>query len=178
MQLQKTLIPLEKTNFFSKLFLDYTSGKLKEFSGFEPTLEGIKNFTEKNKYDSLDRNLLVKELHLQNAGIKISDVAKQNIDSLKNRNTFTITTGHQLCLATGPLYFIYKIISVINLCDALNKKYSENYFVPVYWMASEDHDFEEINHVNLFNKKFTWTTNQKGRVGEFSLENIELFLNE
>jgi bacillithiol synthase len=178
MQLHKTHIPFEKSKHFNKLFLDYTSGKLKEFSAFESTLKGIKNFAEKNKYDSLDRNLLVAELQKQNANLKLSESTKKNIEQLKNKNSFTITTGHQLCLATGPLYFIYKIISVINLCGALNKKYSENYFVPVYWMASEDHDFEEINHVNLFNKKFTWSTNQKGRVGEFSLENIDSFLQE
>jgi uncharacterized protein YllA (UPF0747 family) len=106
MQLQKTQIPLEKTNYFSKLFLDYTAGKLKEFSAFEPTLEGIKNFTEKNKYDSLDRNLLVEELQKQNANIKLSEATKKNIEQLKNKSTYTITTGHQLCLATGPLYFI------------------------------------------------------------------------
>jgi bacillithiol synthase len=178
MQLHKTHIPLEKTKHFSKLFLDHSSGKLKDFSAFEPTLEGIKSFIEKNTYDSLDRNLLVAELQKQNTDLKLSDLTKKNIEQLKNKNTFTITTGHQLCLATGPLYFIYKIISVINLCEALNKKYSENQFVPVYWMASEDHDFEEINHINIFNKKFTWNTDQKGRVGEFSLENMDPFLQE
>ena len=48
-------------------------------------------------------------------------------------------------LFTGPLYFLYKIISTINLCKELQKKYPENNFVPIYWMATEDHDFEEIN---------------------------------
>ena len=46
---------------------------------------------------------------------------------------------------TGPLYFIYKIITAVKLSMELNKKYSKVKFVPVYWMASEDHDFEEIS---------------------------------
>ncbi|MGZ3863520.1 MAG: bacillithiol biosynthesis cysteine-adding enzyme BshC [Bacteroidia bacterium] len=178
MQLQKKTISPEKTNSFSKIFLDYISGKLNDFVAYEPTPEGIAAFIKKNNYDSLDRNVLVAELQKQNAGLKLSDATQKNIEQLKNKNTYTITTGHQLCLATGPLYFIYKIISVINFCETLNKKYPQNYFVPLYWMASEDHDFEEINHINLFNKKFTWNTAQKGRVGDFSLENIDSFLNE
>ena len=60
--------------------------------------------------------------------------------------------GHQLNLFTGPLYYMYKIISVINLSEKLNKKYSDYNFVPIYWMGSEDHDFKEINHFNVFAK--------------------------
>jgi len=182
MQLHKNLISLEKTNFFSKLFLDYSDQEkrkgLKEFYEYEPSFEGIKNFTEKNKYTSLNRELLVNELQRQNSSLPLSDLTKQNIENLKNKNTFTITTGHQLCLATGPAYFIYKIISVINLCESLNKKFPSTNFVPVYWMASEDHDAEEINHINLFDKKIVWHTKQKGRVGDFALENMDSFLSE
>lgn len=178
MPLTKNTIPFEKTRIFSKLFLDYTAGKLTDFYEFEPSPEGIKKFTEKNKYTDLDRAILVQQLKEQNGSLKLSDLTQKNIEALSAKNTYTITTGHQLCLATGPLYFIYKILSVINLCEELNKKSGETKFVPVYWMASEDHDFEEINHVNLFNKKFTWNTDQKGRVGDFSLENIDSFINE
>lgn len=178
MSLSKISIPLEKARYFSKLFLDYQAGRLKEFYLYEPNAEGIKAFTEKNPYENLDRALLVKELKLQNAGIKLSEAATKNIDKLADHKTYTITTGHQLCLATGPLYFIYKILSVINLAEALNEKYSDVDFVPVYWMATEDHDFEEVSEVNLFNKKFKWQTSQKGRVGEFALEGVSIVLDE
>ena len=49
----------------------------------------------------------------------------------------------------------------------------ENHFVPVYWMASEDHDFEEINHFNLFGKKYSWNSKQKGAVGRFGTETMK-----
>ncbi len=178
MPLKKSTIPVTQTTQFSKLILDYLDGKLKELHVYEPTLEGIKKFTEENKYEKLDRAALVEELKRQNNGLQLSDLTKKNIESLSDKKTYTITTGHQLCLATGPLYFVYKLLSIINLSEEINKKYSDVKFVPLYWMAGEDHDLEEVNHVHLFNKKFVWNTDQKGRVGEFSLKGIDSFLNE
>lgn len=182
MQVQKTVVPFEKTNFFSKLFLDYVNdgqdGELNSFYTYQPSAEGIKKFVSDNSYSGLNRTLLVEELLAQNHELSLNEASKKNIDSLKNKTTYTVTTGHQLCLATGPAYFVYKIISVINLCESLNKQNPSNRFVPVYWMASEDHDFEEINHINLFNKKITWATEQKGKVGTFALGGIAAFLAE
>ena len=182
MQLKKTLVPFEKTNFFSKLFLDYLndtqSKKLNGFYTYQPSAEGVQRFTDNNAYANLNRNLLVTELRAQNNDIALSESTKNNIDKLADKNAYTVTTGHQLCLATGPAYFIYKIISCINLCESLNKQNPNKYFVPVYWMASEDHDFEEINHLHLFNKKIVWNANQKGKVGTFTLGGIDAFLAE
>jgi bacillithiol biosynthesis cysteine-adding enzyme BshC len=103
----------------------------------------------------------------------ISQSTLSNIDLLREHNTFTITTGHQLNLFTGPLYFLYKIFSAINLAEELNKTYPKNHFVPVYWMATEDHDFEEINYFNLFGKKVKWERNASGAVGELSTEGLK-----
>jgi uncharacterized protein YllA (UPF0747 family) len=85
-------------------------------------------------------------------------LTKQNIETLALPNTFTVTTGHQLNLFSGPLYFLYKIISTINLTTELKVKYPDSNFVPIYWMATEDHDFEEINYFNFKGKKFRWNT--------------------
>jgi uncharacterized protein YllA (UPF0747 family) len=91
---------------------------------------------------------------------------------LRDENTFTVTTGHQLNIYTGPLYVIYKLVSTINLARALQKAYPAQRFVPVYWMATEDHDFEEINHFFAFGTKYEWTTSQKGAVGRFNLSDF------
>ena len=182
MQLKKTLVQFEETNFFSKLFLNYVNDKknkeLSTFYTYPPTLDGIQKLTSGNTYNTLNRNLLVTELFNQNNDVALSEATKTNINKLADKNTYTVTTGHQLCLATGPAYFIYKIISCINLCEELNKQNTGKHFVPVYWMASEDHDFEEVNHVNLFNKKISWNADQKGKVGSFTLNGIDVFLNE
>ena len=61
----------------------------------------------------------------------------ENIKKLKFSNTFTITTGHQLCLFTGPIFFIIKILQAIKICKDLENKFSDYNFVPIFWMATE-----------------------------------------
>ena len=68
----------------------------------------------------------------------------------------------------GPLYFIYKIVSIINLAEQLQLKYPNNKFVPIFWMASEDHDFEEINHFSVGEEKIQWKEKCNGPVGRLS----------
>ena len=101
-----------------------------------------------------------------------------NIDLLISENTFTITTGHQLCLMTGPLYFIYKIVSTINLCIKLKEKYPKFNFIPIYWMASEDHDFDEISSFKFQDKKFQWKEDLTGPVGKLPLEKLKFTLED
>ena len=182
MPLQKTVIPFGKTNFFGRLFLDYINDaetkKLESFYTYEPSINGITSFVNQQDYTGLNRNLLSDELGKQNVAITLSEATQKNIEALRHKNTYTVTTGHQLCLATGPAYFVYKILSVINTCEALQKENPTHRFTPIYWMASEDHDFEEVNHINLFNKKIVWNSGQKGKVGNFALEGIDAFLAE
>lgn len=56
----------------------------------------------------------------------------------------TITTGHQLVLAGGPAFFHYKIWTTIRLARQVMQAGAAASVVPVFWMASEDHDFDEI----------------------------------
>jgi bacillithiol biosynthesis cysteine-adding enzyme BshC len=117
----------------------------------------------------------------QYSEIEKGEEVSANIKALSNENTFTVTTGHQLNLFTGPLYFLYKIVSTINLASALKKEYPKNDFVPLYWMATEDHDFEEINYFNLNGKKFKWNSQQKqageDAVGGLNTEGLEEVFN-
>jgi uncharacterized protein YllA (UPF0747 family) len=112
-----------------------------------------------------------------NGGVMSSKSFKEttlnNIKLLNNLNTFTITTGHQLNLFTGPLYFLYKIVSTINLCKELKSEFPEHDFVPIYWMATEDHDFEEINYFNFKHKKISWNRESFGPVGRLSSDGLE-----
>jgi bacillithiol biosynthesis cysteine-adding enzyme BshC len=173
---QKQNIALDNTNLFSTLFLDYInqSSQVNPFYDHHINKKDFSTYLEKNKFDYLNRPVLVKALQSQAKLVaNTSSASLSNIQLLENNNTYTITTGHQLCLFTGPLYFIYKIASAINLCKSLKEKFSYKNFVPVYWMASEDHDFEEINHVNVFGKKVVWNSTQKGSVGEFSTEGLQ-----
>ena len=157
-------ISYQETNKFSKLVLDYLNEdeQLKPFINHFPNLENFeKQITEKHNH-LVNRDILVEVIKQQNASFSLSEKSKNNIDLLADKRTFTVTTGHQLCLFTGPLYFIYKIISTINLAEQLQKQYPKNNFVSVFWMATEDHDFQEVNHINLFGKEMEWDSKQTG----------------
>ncbi len=176
MPLQK--IPFRNTHAFSEFFLKYIEhdlslqpfySKFPEISNFKETIsEKSKSFPESS------RKVLVKSLELQYKNISTPPGAvKSSIQSLLQKNTFTVTTGHQLSIFTGPLYFIYKIVTVINACKKLKAQYPEYNFVPVYWMASEDHDYEEIKSFRLYEKEYTWETLQQGAVGRFHTKDFE-----
>lgn len=166
-------IDFKSTNQFSELFLDYVSEnkKLKDFYSYSPIfLDNTELFKEIDNF-KFDREILVKVLQKQNSS---DSLQQQNVELLKKTNTYTVCTGHQLCLFTGPLYFIYKIITTINLAEKLKEKFPDKNFVPVYWMATEDHDFVEINHAYINNKKVEWVGEgeSKKAVGRISAKDI------
>ena len=175
-----TQIPFQKTGFFSKTMVDYLeeNKRIKPFYNNFPNTSGFHNqIEEKQKsFRIQSRLVLVDALKKQYNPFKISEKTTRNIELLKQQNTFTITTGHQLNLFTGPLYFLYKIISTINLAEELSEKFPEQNFVPVYWMATEDHDFDEINYFNFDGKKVSWNRKDGGAVGRFSTEGLEQVL--
>ena len=175
----KSDLTYQESGYFTPLIVDYLNEKLslKSLYNHFPTINNFKSQIEEkqNNFDNEKRAVLVKELLGQNKEISISDATLTNINSLNKPTTFTITTGHQLNLFTGPLYFFYKIVSTINLCKELKSQYPKHNFVPIYWMASEDHDFEEINHFNLNNKKFQWNEQTSGAVGKVNTKDLKDF---
>jgi bacillithiol biosynthesis cysteine-adding enzyme BshC len=175
MRIQK--LPFAETHSFSTFFLDYIQQKesLKKFYSLFPAPENFETQIQQKKqsYPDSHRSTLVSTLQSQYKDLSQKDAVKKNLTLLSDSNTFTITTGHQLNIFTGPLYFIFKIVTVINTCKKLKKLYPDNNFVPIYWMASEDHDYDEIKYFNLYGKKYTWETEQQGAVGRFNPKSIE-----
>lgn len=170
-------IPFRATNYFSNFICDYLdeNPELKGLYHRFPKLENFKAQIEEKQLSvrAQSRTILVETLKKQYDNFEPSELTLQNIEDLKVENTFTIITGHQLNLFTGPLYFLYKIISTINLTKQLKEAYPNYNFVPVYWMASEDHDFDEINYFNFKGKKIQWNSNQAGAVGRFNTEGLD-----
>lgn len=118
-------------------------------------------------YHSSKRAILVDALKKQYSNIEMNPKVVANIDLLQHDNTFTVTTGHQLINFTGTFYFVLKVLNAVKLAEELKSAYPNQNFVPIYWMATEDHDYEEVKHVHLFGKVLTWETNQTGPVGRF-----------
>ena len=167
-------LAFDNTGTFSDIFLDYLNGspKLAPTHSFDPTVEGFEKSLSYKKLSQEYRSTLSRVLSEQYTDVTVSDAVKENISLLTDQATFTVTTGHQLNIFTGPLFFIYKIVSAINICKILKSKFPEYNFVPVYWMASEDHDFEEIDHTYVDGKKYQWATDQSGAVGRFATDGL------
>ncbi|MEZ0538479.1 bacillithiol biosynthesis cysteine-adding enzyme BshC [Fibrella arboris] len=166
-------VPLSATGQFSSLFLDYLAQKeaVKPFYGEFPTLDAFPRQIQQKQFSAENRNTLVDVLTRQYANLSNPAVAGRavpDLDILRQPNTFTVTTGHQLNIFTGPLYVVYKIVTILNLAKKLKETYPAYNFVPVYWMATEDHDFAEINHFRLFGRTHSWETGQRGAVGRMN----------
>ena len=170
-------ISYQKSGYFTKLIVDYLDKKpaLNALYNRFPSIENFEGQIKEKEtnFPFSTRSILVTALKKQYQGFEISVVTKSNIALLSDTKTFTITTGHQLNLFTGPLYFLHKIVTTINLCGALKQNYPSCNFVPIYWMATEDHDFEEINYFNFKNVKIKWNKDSFGPVGRLATDGLD-----
>ena len=173
--MKKETVSFKETRNFSKKFLNFIEN---ESLSYYPKEENILETLKGLNFSKDSREVLFKELDQQYENFETSSLVKKNIKSLLSDNTFTVTTGHQLNIFTGPMYVIYKIVSAIKLSNILSKKYPKYNFVPIYWMASEDHDFEEIKSFHSNGKTYTWDIKSKGPVGNLNTETLKNIFNE
>lgn len=166
-----------KTNFHSSLIKSYLNKELDDsLYTAHPSLEAFKSQrkTKLDSYPPTNRSVLVAALKDQYAQLNLSAPAvDENIQKLGDQHTFTVCTGHQLNIFTGPLFFIYKILHTIKLSQILNERFDDMHCVPIYWMASEDHDSAEIDHLHIKKVKLKWNTDQTGAVGDFETKDLE-----
>jgi bacillithiol biosynthesis cysteine-adding enzyme BshC len=177
-------ISYKDTGFFSPTVANYLDDapNLRSFYGHRPTMEGFAELFNHKKVVA-DRELLARVLthqYFDNEKGKShnAQTVLANIELLKSPDTFTVTTGHQLNIFAGPLYFIYKIVTAIKLSRQLKEAFPDKNFVPVYWMASEDHDFAEINYTNIGGKKVHWWYEASGATGRINPDTIRQALNQ
>ena len=177
---KKTTVPFEKTGLFSDLILDFINHSqdvkpfLDEFSNLESIQKKLQNI------DSNNRVHLVKTLTQQYEKTVFIDsnssVCQNNIIKLLDKKSYVITTGHQINICLSPLFLIYKIVTVIAYSIYLNKKIPNYRCIPCFWMATEDHDFEEVNTFNLYTKTYTWDHLHQDAVGNLSTKSINPLL--
>jgi bacillithiol biosynthesis cysteine-adding enzyme BshC len=172
--MQITRIPFEEVPQFSQRDVAYATGakNLEPFYKYPVTLAAFADVMADKAKDNTDRKLLVDELLAQYEGFKGADTARAQVQSLLNENAFTVITAHQPSLFTGPLYFIYKICSTINLTRQLNERYPDKHVVPVFIMGGEDHDFDEINHARIRGEMIRWDQETGGSVAMLSTTSL------
>ncbi|MBI1222331.1 MAG: bacillithiol biosynthesis cysteine-adding enzyme BshC [Bacteroidetes bacterium] len=148
----------EKSGLYSSLVLDYLNRKdsLRQFISNWPDKSGFKNQIDRRANQLPDRTVLVQALRRQYASLELGSQVEANLKRLEADNSYTLTTGQQIHIFLGPMYVYWKIVSTIALCQKLKKDFPDQEFIPVFWMATEDHDFAEINHLELFNRNFEW----------------------
>ena len=173
--MKATYIDYKDTQSFSKTLLAYLDNEeaLAPFYGNRPDWGGFQEQI-KNKGENPHRALLHHSLREQygESLLSSSPEVAENITRLSDSKTFAVTTGHQLNIFTGPLYFIFKIISTIRLAHDLKEKFPDYQFVPIYWMATEDHDFPEINHTRAFGTKVSWDLEETAATGRIATDTI------
>ena len=145
-QLQIDGIEFSEVPGQSKLFLDYLSDPLKLKKYYPSAVSEVSRVADRvaavlDNYHC-DRDLLADTLSDQNRKFGASKLTFENIDLLRKSGTVAVLTGQQAGLFTGPLYTIYKALSAIRLSEKLRSRGVDA--VPVFWAATEDHDFDEI----------------------------------
>ncbi len=105
-------VDLSKTGIRNPLLRDYLEGhpRLQQFYRWKPDFNSFEEVIQERIKFKVDRIVLMTELESQHLAYydKFPGL-KSQVKSIGSERTFTVTTGHQLCLATGPLYFIYRL---------------------------------------------------------------------
>ncbi len=161
------------TGRFSKLVLDHLAGDdfLGAFRQFAPTLEGLREAAGQRRFPEANRAALLQALRKQYHGLELGSEVSKSLDDLSHPDALAVTTGHQLCLFLGPLYTTYKLLNTIRLSRLLSSDLGRP-VVPVFWMASEDHDRAEIDHAWIGSSKVEWPGQAGGAVGRLPLDGI------
>lgn len=154
-------IPYNKLPGFNDFFLEYINdfSTLKDFfnynysdkeSVFKSLVDKEDSYLNKRLFT---RNELADILMIQNKFFNASDKTIENIELLRNENTFAVVTGQQAGILTGNLYTLIKAINAYKLTQLYSEYFPDYNFVPIFWIEADDHDFLEVNNVNIFNKE-------------------------
>ncbi len=154
------------------MVIDYLQGEpgLRQFYQWPPNRQGLEEAAQTRRFSPEARATLCEALERQYIGMDMHPAVRANLDRLRGAATLTVTTGHQLCLFTGPLYVPFKILNVVRLARELST--AERPVVPVFWMATEDHDRAEIDHTWINGNRVAWPGEPAGTVGDMRLEGI------
>lgn len=178
--MQKQTLSHNHSGYLNNLVLDYINGNdfTKQFYSVFPDVDSLLSLSVPENFTHINRSVLVSVLEKQNQNLPLTNAVKENIAALASDNCYCVVTAHQLNIFTGPIYTIYKTVSTIKSCIILNKQKPEAHFVPVFYLGSEDHDFNEINHFHLFNNTISWTNDVAGPCGRLSTTGLEKVLED
>jgi hypothetical protein len=138
----------QTTKIFSSFLEDFS--KVARYYSYPPTLDGLKQSAASVALYPESRRTVAEVLRAQNKSFRSSDAAFKNLDRLAN-GAVAVVTGQQVGLFGGPAYSIYKAITAARFAAELTRQGIDA--VPVFWLATEDHDLEEIDHASWVTSK-------------------------
>jgi len=142
-------LPFQQIPHTTRLFLDYLS-YTPSVRGMYPRSpifsEWVKEESQRVVYDAARRGKVSEILERQNRAWGASAKTLANIERLR-RGALTAVTGQQVALFGGPLFSILKALTAVKLAEQATAAGVD--CVPVFWLATEDHDLAEVNHVAL-----------------------------
>jgi bacillithiol biosynthesis cysteine-adding enzyme BshC len=142
-------IPFRRLPHQPKLFVrlidDYSS--VKRFYPHPPNMDAVKQVASSVEYPPERRREVARILREQNAAFGASAATGRNVEKLE-RGAVAVVSGQQVGLFGGPAYAVYKALTAIRLAEELSEAGIPA--VPIFWMATEDHDLDEVRHVTWF----------------------------
>jgi len=136
----------------SNLFIDFQANSANIEKFYPEKSTPLKDFAERVlTHYKIDRNALCDTLAATNATLGAGQKTFENIERLRESDCLAIVTGQQAGLFSGALYTIYKILSALKLAEDLRQTNIKT--VPIFWIAEEDHDFEEVKKTFNLNKE-------------------------
>lgn len=138
----------------SKLFIEYQKNPVSLNKYYPNAVDSHTKISQRipevlQNYQT-DRNLLCDVLLEMNGSCAGSEKTLENIKLLRDADTVAVVSGQQAGLFTGPLYTIYKALSAVKMTECLKGRGFKA--VPVFWIATEDHDFLEVSNAFVINK--------------------------
>jgi bacillithiol synthase len=129
------------SRLYSSLLSDFSA--VSDFYIHPPNFTGIDQAAREVRLDDSVRHAVVNVLQKQNQAFGGDDATARNLDRLRN-GAFAVVTGQQVGLFGGPAFSVYKALTAIHVARKLTERGTDA--VPVFWLATEDHDLAEVDH--------------------------------
>lgn len=146
-------IPYTQAPKATALFLDYVYQfeRVRRFYGKPPfEISSYKEISAQLARWPGNRNTLGEILSRQNQALGCGEATLGNIRRLRDPQTFAVVTGQQVGLLSGPAFTLYKALTAVRLAEFLSAQGLP--CVPVFWLATEDHDLDEVAQATLWNE--------------------------
>src|SRR5260370_5356656 len=118
-----------------------------QFYAHAPNLDAVKRVAASLEFPAGRRREVAAILRKQNEALGAGAAAHSNLEKLE-RGAVAVVSGQQVGLFSGPAYAVYKALTAIQIAQELTEAGIEA--VPIFWMATGDHDLDEVRHVTWF----------------------------